>query len=274
MYFINSFLNLAFEIIWYPFKNTPSFLGITVISLLVGVFASLVYRFTANQAAIKKINNRIKAHIFELRLFDFDPALILKSLGGIFKNFFIYLFYSIKPIIFLIIPVIIILIQLHYLYDFSPLNPGDNTVVTISFKENTDIDKHKIYIKVPRNVKIVSPTVKIPEKNEISWEIQVENYGNSELSFRIDNEIFNKEVIAVKGMRKIVPKSVTGDFFLKLKYICSEYLPENQLVKSIAIKYPESSVSIFGLGIHWIIIFLIFTLISGMIIMKIYGIEW
>ena len=60
MYYLNYIINSAFVIIWHPFMGANPFWGIIFISIMVGIFAALVYRFTANQKAIKKANNKIR----------------------------------------------------------------------------------------------------------------------------------------------------------------------------------------------------------------------
>ena len=274
MKIINQIINAIFDLIWYPFNNLDPFLSIMAVSFITGIIASVIYRFTANQQAIGELNKKIKAYILELRIFDFDPGLIIKSLKNIFKNFFVYLYYSVKPMLILFIPVIIILMQLHYRYSYSSLDPGDNTVVTVKLSEKFDILDDEIDISVSKNLKILTRPVRILQKQEISWKIGAENFGDGKLSLRINDNIYEKNIVISKSTRKIVPTSVDGNIFDLIKNIGGDYISGDQLIKSINVQYPSGSVLFLGLNIHWIIIFLLFSLLSGGLIMKIYGIEW
>ncbi len=272
MYYINYIFSSAFEVIWLPFKNINPIWGILSISIFVGIFSALLYRFTANQKAIKKVNNKIKAHMLELIIFDYSPVLILTAMFNIFKNLFIYLRYSLKPIILIIIPVIIVLIQLHFIYDYSPLKPGDRAVVTLELQDNI-LDKD-IKLHTSDNIKIASSPVHIIEKNEISWKILIKEYGIGTLNFNVDSKIYEKDIIASNKKIKVTPFSISGGFFMQLKNIGSTFLPDDGVIKSISVVYPKSSLNISGWNIHWLVIFLILSLFSGTVIMKIFGIQW
>lgn len=274
MRIINKIINALFDLIWIPFDNFDPFLSIVAVSFITGIIASLIYRFTANQKAIGNLNRKIKGYILELRIFDFDPRSIISSLKNISKNFFVYLYYSIKPMLLLFIPVVIILIQLHYRYGYSALKPGDVTIVTVKLNEKVDLLNSKIDLEISGNLKILSSPVRIPLRHEISWKISADDYGEGKLTVKINKNQYEKIVVISKKQKKIVPSSVNGSLLNLIKNLGGDYIPEDEIIKSINVQYPDGSVLFLGMGINWIIIFLLFSLISGGLIMKIYGIEW
>ena len=253
--------------------NANPLWGIIFISIMVGIFAALVYRFTANQKVIKRVNNKIKAHILELIIFDYSPVLILTAMFNIFKNLFIYIRYSLTPMIFHIIPVIIILIQVYFIYGYSPFKPGDNSVITLELQDN-NILSEAIKLNACDKLEIVSSPVYVPVKNEVSWKVLMKEYGKGTVTFKVGDKIYKKDIIISNKKTKITPLSISGGFFTQFKNLGSTYLPNDGVVKSISVEYPEGSLSISGWNIHWLLVFLILSLVSGAVIMKIFGIQW
>lgn len=264
-------LNLAFDIIWYPFRNLNPVWGLISISILIGIFSSLIYRFTANQRAIKKIKSNIKGYMLELIIFDYSPFLIINSLFNIFNNFFKYLKYSFKSIIFLIVPITFVLIKLHYIYDYMPFKPGDRTVVTLKLQKNID---REINLLTSQNIQILPPPVYISKKNEVSWKVLIKEYGKGKLTFNVEGRTYEKDIIISNNKTKVTPLSISGSFFSQFKNVGSTFFHNDEIIKSVSIEYPEDSFHIFDFEIHWLVIFLLFSVITGAVFMKIYGIQW
>ncbi len=253
--------------------NIP-LLILIIVSLLIGVLAAVVYKVAGNQGKIKSSNNRIKAFILEIRLFDHEPLLIIRATAGVFKNLPVYLFYTLKPVIVLIIPVVIILFQLHLYYSYSPFKAGDVSVVTIKIEDGNTLTRSDIKLAAPENVKIVSLPVFSASLNEFSWKIEMLKPGKGELVFKIKDRNFSKNIYVSDSMERICPSSEKKSSYKKITYFLFDGLPGDGKVESINVEYPPGEMKMFGANIHWLVVFLIFSLISGVIIMKVFGISW
>lgn len=64
-----------------PFDHLPPWLGLTLVSVLTGVFALLVVRWTTNQVAVAAARDQMSAAILEMRLWLDSPKRVLMAQG-------------------------------------------------------------------------------------------------------------------------------------------------------------------------------------------------
>ncbi len=131
MDYINYILNSLFDVFFYPFGSIDSIYGLCAISLLTAIIALPIFKYTSNQEGIKRVKARIMGHLLELRLFKDDIRIILSAQKDILKHNMIYLRYTLKPLIFMMIPIVVIFIHTAVRYEYRPLHPGDLLFATI-----------------------------------------------------------------------------------------------------------------------------------------------
>ena len=88
----------------------------------------MIFKKVSNQNRIALIKDRIKAHILEMRLYNDNILFSFQALGSISKWNLRYLGNALKPMIVLMIPVMIILIQLSIRYEYRPLKAGESSI--------------------------------------------------------------------------------------------------------------------------------------------------
>ncbi|NOR12743.1 MAG: hypothetical protein GQ545_05770, partial [Candidatus Aminicenantes bacterium] len=111
MWTFNRVFGKIFDLLFIPFRDMNPWVGMIIISFLTGLLMLVIFRYTSNQAGIKKAKNKIKAHLLELRLYKDSLGLSLKAQGNILLANLKYITHSFKPMLVMIIPVILILIQ-------------------------------------------------------------------------------------------------------------------------------------------------------------------
>ncbi|MFC2157845.1 hypothetical protein ACFLT9_08415, partial [Acidobacteriota bacterium] len=148
MWFFNSIIGKIFDILFLPFRTMSPWAALVLISLLTGIFMLLVFRWTSNQAGIKAIKNRIKAHLLEIRLFKDNLGLSLKAQGNILKCNVKYISFSAKPMLFMILPLALILIQMNLWFGYNPISPERPILFKVILK--TD------YNPIETDIRIVS----------------------------------------------------------------------------------------------------------------------
>ena len=108
MWLFNTIIGKIFEVLFLPFKNMNPWISMFAISLLTGILMLFIYKFTSNQKGIKKIKNKIKAHLLEIRLFKDSLSVSFKAQGNIVLSNFKYIGYASKPLLVMILPVLLI----------------------------------------------------------------------------------------------------------------------------------------------------------------------
>lgn len=274
MWTFNSIFGKIFEFIFFPFKNLSPWIGMILISLLTGLLMLLIFRFTSNQEGIRRVKNKIKAHLLELRLFKDSLALSLKAQGNILRYNLKYISYSGKPLLVMIVPLILILIQLNFWFGYHSLKPGEKTILKIKLKEDQNILDLDLKVEPPPSLAIETPPLWIEEKKEINWRLRAKERGLHILTFRINGQSFIKKVtVAQKPLTRISPLKVQRNFIDELFNPGEKPLSRELPVKSVEVKYPAENMNLFGWRIHWIIVYFVLAIIFGFAFKGVFKVE-
>lgn len=264
MWIFNSIFGKIFEFIFFPFRNLSPWIGMILISLITGLLMLVVFRYTSNQEGIRNVKNKIKAHLLELRLFKDSLALSLKAQGSILRYNLKYIGYSGKPLLVMIIPLILILIQLNFWFAYQSLEPGEATILKLKLKDGQNILDADISVESTQFLTIETPPLRIEEEKEINWRLRPADKGLHTLTFRINRKTFIKRVaVAQKPLSKISPLKVQRNFIDELFNPGEAPLAKDLPVKSIEVKYQAKNMNLFGWHIHWIIAYFVLSIIFG-----------
>jgi len=138
MLVLNNAANILGGFFLSPVAVLPGWLSITIISGLLGILLLVIFKHTSNQNAIARIRDDIKANILAIKLYKENSFLALKSQVNIFLASIKLLFHSIVPMMFMILPVSLILVQMGLWYQAQPVPAGEEPVV-VKMKLNTDL---------------------------------------------------------------------------------------------------------------------------------------
>ncbi len=262
MWFFNSILNKIFEILFYPFRNLNPWFGMIFISLLTSLLMLLVFRFTSNQKGIKKVKNRIKAHLLELRLYKDYMGISLKAQGNILINNLKYIGHSARPLLVMIIPLVLILIQLNVWFGYQSFKPGQEFLLKVELKEELPLFNTDISILPSKHYKVETPPLRIMEESEINWRIQAQDSGNHPIFLLVNDNKYKKNLsVSQNSLSKISPIKTKKNFWEELFNPAERPIDKNSPVKSIEIEYPPKRMNLFGLPLHWLIVYFALSII-------------
>ena len=107
-----------------PFRSLPPIVGLSVVSLVAAIGMLLVFRATSNQPAIAAVKRRIHAGIFEIRLFNDDLRSMFSAQFDILRHNLTYLRLSLAPMVWMLVPLVLLIAQLQFYYGTTALGPG------------------------------------------------------------------------------------------------------------------------------------------------------
>jgi hypothetical protein len=119
---INSAIGAVLDALLWPFQAWP-LAGLTVVSLLVSLALLAAFKATSNQRAMAAAKGRIQANLFELRLFQDDPRLVMRVVGDLLRQQAVYLRYACVPIVWVALPLAILAAHLQVRYGYDGLRP-------------------------------------------------------------------------------------------------------------------------------------------------------
>jgi hypothetical protein len=268
--FINIIFNSFFDIFFYPFRSVDSIYGLCAISLLAAIIALPIFKYTSNQEGIKRVKARIMGHILELRLFKDDIRIILSAQKDILKFNMIYLRYTLKPLMFMMIPMVVIIIHTAVRYEYRPLHPGESAIVKVKLHNPNElsIKDREIVLTASEGLSIETPPLRIDGGKETYWRIRAEREGIFKLGFQARDMEVGKRVFVSGKVTRLSSETLKSGIVSSFFYPGEPSLPEGTALESVLVTYPHAKINFFGWNIHWLILFFILTLGFGFILTK------
>lgn len=264
MWTFNAVFGRIFEIIFLPFRQASPWFGMILISLLTGLLMLFIFRHTSNQEGIRKAKNKIKAHLLELRLYKDNMRVSLKAYGHILLANLKYLSHSVKPMLVMIFPILLILIQLNLWFGYRSLDVGEEAVLKIRLEEAKNPLQAEITIEPPAGISVESPALRIEELREIDWRLRALDKGVHTITLRWENQSFSKQVAVGQNRLSKISALKAGPSFLDQMFNPGERpLPKNLGIQSVEVAYPAPGMNLFGWHIHWLIVFFALSIIFG-----------
>jgi uncharacterized membrane protein (DUF106 family) len=264
--FLNIVSNFIGRILSIPITNLSGWQSNTVISAVMGVIFLLIYKYTSNQTAIGKVKDNIKAQMLAMKLFKDSVSVTLQAQGRVFKNALLLLFYSIRPMAVMIIPVLFILAQMALWYQAKPLSVGQESVITIQLNNEQNSPMPDVSLQPDDALTVLTGPVKVPSKGEVIFKIKADQNGLHKIIFTAGNETVEKELAVGEGFMKVSVKR-PGKNWGQILFNPSEIpFAKDSIVKSISIEYPDrpSKTS----GTNWWVVYFIFCSTIAIFIIK------
>jgi len=270
-------LNRVFDVLLFPFRGMHPFIGLLVVSAITGIVMLLIFGKTSNQAAIRRTKGLLKAHIAEIWLFRDDLAQMLLAFVRVLGNTGRYLAHSLRPLVFILVPVLIIMVMLGVRYAHRPLQPGESAVIAVTLDDPAWARGDAVSLSGTDGVAVTSPALRIPQKGEIDWQIQALAPGTHELTLATPKGAVTKKIAVAAGpapLAALAPsrgRALSGHF---LEYPAEPPLDGSSGVRGIrALDWPARELRVFGFGVHWLVAFFVLSLVAGFAVKDLFGVE-
>lgn len=272
---INSAFSSVFDLMLVPLKPMGDFWSLTIFSIITGMLMLLIFRYTSNQSSIKNVKNKIKAHLLELRLFKDDLRIMFSALKLILKHNFRYMFYALKPMLFMVVPVVLVLIQMDGWYGSRPLKPGESAIVSLKVSDKGADMLNDISLEVGKGLTVETPPLRIMQEREVDWRIRANETGEHYLMFNIAGEKLRKEVIVFNDkLIRISPRTVNAGIVVDVIMNPGEKpIAKSSAVEMIEVEYPSRSIKVLGWNTHWLIVFFVVSIVAGFALKNLFGVE-
>jgi len=270
---LNALFTFLFGLVYEPLKWLGPFWSLFLISGLGGILLVWIFGKVSNQAAIQKTRNRLSAELIGLRLFKDDLKVFFGIQFQVLAWTLKYLRHSLVPMLIVMVPAMIILIQLNLHYGARPLRVGEQALVKVKLRSLDALaNGGGIALQAPANIKIEAGGVSIEEAREISWRIRGASPGRFNLVVNDGNETVTKQMV-VGGRLQGVSTLRTGEHWLQALLYPGEAPIKGSAIESIEVRYPELDILIFGKHVSWLILFLILSLVIGYAFKGVLGVQ-
>jgi len=261
----------AFDLFFWPFRASRPIYGLTAISFLTGLGAVLVFGYVSNQDTMRRIKNRIQAHLLALRLFPDQLGVVSRAYGRVLRSTLAYLMYNLKPLAILMLPLVIIMVQLDLRFGYLPLQTHDSFILTAKLAAPGTLDSDSL--KLPKGLTLTAPPVNIPARKEVAWRIRADEYGVFTPRVVVGGQSFAKQVIVSKGIAPLASERGRTGIMEWFTNPVEQPLPRGGPLRSLEVNYAPRSIDLGFFATSWWVVFLAVSLVSGLILKTVLGIE-
>ncbi len=268
MRIFNVVLGSLVDAILFPFRALPPIAGLAVLSVLTGIIVLLVVRATSNQERVTQVKRRIAAGIFEIRLFNDDPRAIVRAQMDILRYTFRYVGFTLVPLLWMIVPLTLLIIQLDAYYRHAGVQPGVPVLVKVKFSNAPAPAPNAMTLEADAGIEVQTPLLSIPSLREGDWRIAAAQAGQYELRIRIGDQLFTKQLLVGETNRRIAPIRGSSRFVDQLLNPVEHPLPANSPIEAISITYGGRTIGFLFWEMHWLVIYFVLTMATALLLQR------
>lgn len=236
---LNEVANLLAALILAPVAWLPGWLSATLVAVVTGLAMLWIFKYTSNQAAIKRARDQIKANLLALSLFKDSALVSLRAQGRIVLGAGRLLVHAIVPMLVMLVPMCLLLSQLALWYQARPLRKGEEAVVTVHLANHGKIAAADVRLEKSSAIDCSIGPVRVPAKRMVCWNVQAKESGLHALSFEVAGKTVQKELAVGDGFLPTSLKRPAWDLSDVLLHPRERPFAADSPVQSIEIDYPQ-----------------------------------
>jgi hypothetical protein len=237
--FLNDLANALGRPLLAPVASLPGWLSATLVASVTGGFLLFIFKYTSNQAAIKRVRNSIDANLFALKLFKDATPVVLAAQAALIWGAIRLFVLAVVPMIVMTVPVLLLLGQLSLWYQYRPLHVGEEAVVALKLSGNTGEAMPAVALEPTTVAEVVKGPVRVSSKREVVWVVRALENGSHRLFFRAGEQTVTKELAVGNGFMRVSPRRPDWDWYDALLNPAEPTFLPSSPVHSIEVAYPD-----------------------------------
>ncbi|MBI2208681.1 DUF106 domain-containing protein [Candidatus Woesearchaeota archaeon] len=232
-----------------PFLNLPTLWAVILLSFLISLIITLIYKYTTDQNLMKSLKEEMKDLQKGMKELKNSPERAMQSQKKIMQLNGKYMMQSMKSMLYSFIPIILIFGWMNSHLAYDPVLPGQEFATKVTFDKNI---VGSIELSVPEGIKVNGDTKKEIEGSEVEWRLSG-NRGEYLLEYITDGKKYDKDVIITENLYKDPIKKVNDG-----------------TIKTIEIENKKKILlNLFGWELGWLGTYIIFAILFSIIIRKV-----
>jgi uncharacterized membrane protein (DUF106 family) len=266
---LDAALSALFDVLLRPLAALPPLASLSLVSLATAVVMLLVVRRTSNQQALDQVKRRIHASLFEIRLFNDDLRAIFRAQADMLRENLTYLRLSLAPMLWMIVPFVLVIAQLQFQYGYDGLESGRPVLLTAHLRSSGG---DAAALEAPPGVRVDAGGVWFPAAQDVVWRITPVAEGDHELRLKIGGQTFTKTIHASPRIARRSPSRLEAGFANLVLYPAEPPLPSDAPITSIEVVYPERDIVVLGWRLNWMVVFFVLSIAFAFALRKPFGV--
>lgn len=272
---INNILTKLTDGLLYPFAAWP-LLALLIVSAVTGILMTWVFRVTSNQSALISVINRSQGHILAIKLFQDDLAGMFKGLFHVIRLAFARIWYSVVPLLVMIVPLAILLVQLSLRYEHRPLKSGESAIVDLQLTPEAWESYRDTQLNSNSAVEIETDPLRDELQNMISWRIRSVKSDPSTLQWEMGSNVIEKQLAAsdMAGLQLVNRRRAGSGWLDRLLNPGEQAFDLSGPVSNIVVHYPPRETLVFGWPIPWWAVFFIVSMAFALLMQPVLKVKF
>lgn len=269
---INYFLTRGCDLLLAPFAGISPFWGILFLSVVTSLFVLVVYKAVSSPRKVKDTKNQIKANILAIRLYrDFWKTIV----ASFFKSMYYtgkYFVLNLGPLLLVLPLMFLLFVQMDIRYGMRPFNPGES--ITVKARFQGDIGALNPELQANSHFRAAMNPVFIPALGEVDWKLRAEAGGATAIAIAVDGGTVQKDLVIGGRLSALSNKKMAASSLEHFIYPAEKLLAPASALRSVQLEYPPRRISFLGLRAHWLVYYLVLTMIIALALKNKFGVEF
>jgi hypothetical protein len=259
---LNAVANAVGRPLLAPVAWLPGWLSATLVACVTGAILLLIFKYTSNQAAIKRVRNDIDANVFALKLFKDATPVVLAAQAGMIRGALRLFVLAIVPMLVMTVPVLLLLGQLSLWYQYRPLQVGEEAVVALKLGGNVGDSMPEVAIAETPAAEVLTGPVRVPSRREVVWVVRAREPGSHRLSFRAGDQPVTKELAVGDGFMRVSARRPGWEWSDALLHPAEPAFPPSSPIRWIEVAYPDRAGWATGTD-NWVIYWFVVSMVAA-----------
>ena len=264
---LNAAANSLGRLLRAPVEWLPGWISATIVAAVTGIALLLIFKYTSNQLAIKRVRADIKANMLALKLFKESASVALEAQGHILYGAFWLLIYAIVQILVMMVPVLLILGQLALWYQARPLRAGEEALVMLRLAGDSDSALSEVRMQPTGAVSVEAGPVRVRSKGEVWWRVRAQTNGYHHLAFQVGEQSYDKELAVGNGIMRVSMQRPGRQLSDLLMHPSEQPFDRGSPVQCVEITYPSRKSWTSGTD-YWVIYWFVASMVAALIVRR------
>ena len=187
---------MVFESLLNPILNplldsTGYFWTVLILSLVITVIITVIYKYTTNQNLMKDLKNELKEFQKRVKELKDQPDEAMKVQKRMMETNSKYMMHSFKPMLFTFLPIIIFFGWMNAHLAYAPILPEQEFSITMNFEDGIRGD---ITLSLPEGMSSVNELNQTIQANQATWVLKGEE-GEYLLNYNFNGITYSNEIL-------------------------------------------------------------------------------
>jgi hypothetical protein len=258
------------DVIYAAVDPLPVWLGLTILSVLAGILALIVFRYTSNQKAIGRALDDIKANLLALKLYKDQLRVTFQAQGRLLWAIVRLQRYMLTPFLVMLGPMLLGLAQMGLRHQWRPLEAGEQTLVTLEFRDET---ANHPDVQLEPSAGLLVEVGPVPGGDRLVWRVRGGAPGRHRLKLRVADDVIEKELVVGSNFQRVSAARVGHDWTAQLFHPAERALPRKSALKSIEVQYAGVDSWIYGAN-WWLLYFFVISMLTALVFKPLFKVRF